>query len=66
VICHACKEHIGVRREMAYAGESPSAWLFHCRYCGSRRAVTKEKIGGTVGAGDRRDDGRRSATGKGF
>ncbi len=66
VICHPCKDQRSTRRAMTCTGETPEAWLFACRYCGSRRAVTKDKVGGQVGAGDRRGDGRRTTTGRGF
>ena len=66
VICHPCKDQRRTRQEMTCTGETPEAWLFVCRYCGSRRAVTKDKIGGQVGAGGTRGDGRRTVTGRGF
>lgn len=66
VICLSCSEHGRGRQEMRPTGETPTAWLFRCARCDSHRAVTKNHVGGTVGAGDRRDDGSRNATGKGF
>lgn len=41
------------------------AWLMRCRYCGRNRVVTKDKIGGTMGAG-RRADGTASVMGRGM
>lgn len=36
---------------MRCTGEYPTAWSFMCPTCGARRAVTKDKVGGTMGAG---------------
>ena len=36
-----------------------SAWLFQCPVCHNIRAVTKDQIGGTFGAGEIRDDGTK-------
>lgn len=66
IVCLSCGENGRGRVEMTPTGETPSAWLFRCRQCDSHRAVTKQHAGGTIGAGDRRDDGTRSAYGKGF
>jgi len=66
VVCPACQEHQRGRVEMTPTGETPTAWLFRCRVCDGRRAVTKNHIGGTLGAGDRRDDGSKNAIGRGF
>lgn len=40
------------------------AWQFQCPVCRNVRVVTKDKVGGTVGAGVRPDGPR--AVGKGF
>lgn len=66
IVCLSCRENNRGRVEMRPTGETPSAWLFRCPQCDSRRAITKDHAGGTVGAGDIRDDGRRSTVGKGF
>lgn len=44
-------------RPMLCTGETPSAWQFKCQTCGARRVWTKNVVGGTIGAGERRDDG---------
>ena len=38
---------------MVCTGETWHAWSFQCKACGALRAVTKDKIGGVVGAGKR-------------
>lgn len=65
VICPQCQEHGRGRVEMTPRQELSHAWTFDCRQCGTRRVVTKDKVGGTVGSGQR-DDGRASAMGKGY
>ena len=49
---------------MVCTGETFSAWTFKCATCRSERAMTKDLVGGTMGAG-RRDDGWGTTTGKG-
>lgn len=54
---------------MKRVNETESAWVFICVRCEkegrrSPRVVTKDQIGGTLGAG-RRDDGWGTTTGKG-
>jgi len=44
--------------------EYEEAWLMRCSYCGRHRIVTKDKVGGTMGAG-RRGDGTVTAMGRG-
>ena len=66
IICPSCQEHQRGRVVMQVRQEFPTAWTFECPRCGSYRSVDKAKVGGTYGAGDRRDDGRRSTTGRGF
>jgi hypothetical protein len=70
VVCHNpdCRDSVENKpadpRPMRCISETFSAWTFACETCGARRAVTKDQIGGTVGAG-RRDDGTGPSTGKG-
>lgn len=66
IVCPSCAEHGRGRVVMQVRQEYPTAWVFECPTCGSFRSVTKDVAGGTLGAGDRRDDGTRSAYGKGF
>lgn len=65
IICLSCQEHGRGRVVMLCKREHASAWVFGCPRCGTIRAVTKDKAGGSVGAG-RRDDGSKDAYGKGF
>ena len=65
IICLSCAEHQRGRVVMQVRQEFPQHWTFECPRCGSYRSVTKEKAGGTHGAGDRRDDGTRT-TGRGY
>ena len=66
VVCPQCSEHGRGRVVMVCRAEYPGTWAFECPRCGTLRAVDKQKIGGTIGAGDRRSDGSRSAYGKGY
>lgn len=66
IICLSCQEHQRGRTVMQVRQEFPTAWAFECPRCGSFRSVTKDHIGGTLGAGTSHGDGTRSAYGKGF
>ena len=50
---------------MRLTDELHEAWLFVCPVCQNTRVVTKDKVGGTFGAGHA-SDGRRTVVGKGF
>ena len=57
IICHneACPRRGSA---MTCTGEYESAWTFRCSTCGARRAVTKDKVGGTRGSGQKESQGR--------
>ena len=63
VVCHApeCRDSAENKptdpRPMKKTGETFSCWTFRCETCGSRRAVTKDQVGGTWGQG-KNDEGR--------
>lgn len=54
--CRDSKENSLDPRPMTFVKETFSVWTFKCDTCGARRAVTKDVVGGTLGAGHR-DDG---------
>lgn len=70
VVCHnpTCPTSIENRPTdpvpMVCVGELASGWSFKCPTCHSPRGMSKDFIGGTMGAG-RRDDGWGTTTGKG-
>jgi len=66
VVCRneACPHAADRDRPMKMVEEYDTHWLFVCLLCQNGRVVTKEKVGGTLGAG-RVADGRRTM-GKGF
>ena len=55
-----CRNEACPRRgsAMTCTGEYETVWTFACKTCGSRRAVTKDKVGGTIGAGQKESGGR--------
>lgn len=75
VVCPQCKEAGRGRVVMRHRGEGESSNVFDCPVCerlayegvapAITRNVTKDKTGGTMGAG-RRSDGVRGAVGVGF
>jgi hypothetical protein len=65
VVCPSCIEHSRGRHQMVHRKEFESGNSFECPKCGTLRFVTKEKTGGTRGAGAR-DDGRAWAWGRGY
>lgn len=65
VVCPACLEHSRGRYPMTHRKEFETGNSFECPTCGTLRFVTKDKTGGTLGAGAR-DDGRSGAVGGGY
>lgn len=57
VVCRSpeCRDGVEQRpldpKPLVKTGETYSAWTFRCATCGSLRVVTKDQIGGTIGAG---------------
>ncbi len=63
--CGSCREHSRISKGMRHIQEFENGNTFECRTCGSIGFYTKDKTGGTLGAGAR-SDGVRSATGRGW
>jgi len=72
VVCHnpQCRDSVESKptdpRPMTKTGETFSCWTFKCGTCGSLRAVSKDQIGGTWGAGktdDQRGKGLKKYSG---
>jgi hypothetical protein len=61
-----CPAYRDRSRPLRRLGEFPNGWRFGCDVCQRLRFVTKDKVGGTPGAGDVRADGRRSVLGVGW
>lgn len=49
-----CPRYGDPTQPMRFHRELPDSWVMHCPYCGLYRAVTKSKVGGTMGAGDQK------------
>lgn len=64
VVCklEECPNHL---KPMKLIEEFDTSWAFVCLVCQNTRIVTKDKVGGTWGAG-RKADGTHSVFGKGF
>lgn len=60
IVCpHAdCPHGKNPERPMRMIQEYEQSWLFVCNLCLRSRVVTKDKVGGTVGAGIRADGTR--------
>lgn len=57
IVCHAedCPARKNPKKPLRVTDETAHAWIFACPTCLNVRAIAKQKIGGTIGAG-RRDD----------
>ena len=50
---------------MKMVQERELSWMFACQICFNVRLITKDRIGGMKGAGER-EDGRLNVVGRGF
>ena len=67
IICKydGCPNYKNPARPMKLTGEYFEAWAFVCPVCQNTRVVTKDKVGGTFGAGQRAN-GCRTVVGRGL